>query len=229
MLSFNELEVLRDLVKEIHRSNSIANSHAFFLEKIKARFSENRHGQEGSERFTDSEVERLMKLNRSLGEIETLVQETAHELWPELVDKIKNPNSPMGDFEFETQIDFMLRDDDPEASDDSDNIMTTRKVFVSQPDRKTIDKELIDFRESGNGETNQLATEPHCHLFHDLYEHSYGVEQPSVPLRDCLRIGSVWVEVIVRQQYFLDLETGKWNKDCGSRHIVANNAKEKSC
>ncbi|MDP1635258.1 MAG: hypothetical protein Q8L69_11335, partial [Gallionellaceae bacterium] len=82
-------------------------------------------------------------------------------------------------------------------------------------------KNIVDFRESCNSETEQLAAEPHCHLFHDLYDHSYGVEQPSVPLRDCLRIGTVWIDVVIRQQYCLDLETGKWDKSWGSRKLAA--------
>jgi hypothetical protein len=50
----------------------------------------------------------------------------------------------------------------------------------------------------------QLDGEPHCWLFHDLYDHSYGFSKPSVPLRDCLRIGKIWVDVVIRQQYYLD-------------------------
>jgi len=219
MLSPNELELLGDLVKEIRRSNLNANRYARFLESLTDRLTGNGHTQENSDRFTDNEVERLMTLNRRLGEIESLKRNTAHELRPGLIGKIRNPDDPMGDFEIDTKIVFILRDDDPEASEDSDNIMTTRDDLVSYPDDKAVDKDIVDFRESCNSETDQLAAEPHCYLFHDLYDHSYGVEQPSVPLRDCLRIGTIWVDVIIRQQYFLDVESGKWDKSDGDRKL----------
>jgi len=223
MLSIIELEILRDLIKEIQRLNSHANMYTQFMKNINVIFSENRHVQENSARFTDSEVERLMMLNRRLGEIETLIHDTSHELWSESIGKIENQNNLMGDFEIDTKIDFILRDDDPEASEDSDNILTTREVFVYYPDKEAVGKEIVDFRESCNGDTDQLAAEPHCYLFHDLYDHSYGVEQPSVPLRDCLRIGSLWIDVIVRQQYFFDLDTGRWDKSIGDRKLAINN------
>lgn len=215
MLSPYELELLGDLVKEIRRSNLNANRCIRLLERLSDRLSGNRHIQKKSDRFTDNEVERLMTLNRRLGEIESLIRNTAHELRPGLIGKIKNPDDPMGDFEIDTKIDFILRDDDPEASEDSDNIITTRGDLVSYHGDETVGKDIVDFRESNNGDTDQLDAEPHCYLFHDLIEHSYGIEQPSVPLRDCLRIGRIWVDVIVRQQYFLDVETGKWDKSDG--------------
>ena len=68
----------------------------------------------------------------------------------------------------------------------------------------------MDHRESGRTDMAQLDGEPHCWLFHDLYDHSYGFSKPCVPLRDCLRIGKVWVDVVIRQQYCLDIATGEW-------------------
>jgi hypothetical protein len=68
----------------------------------------------------------------------------------------------------------------------------------------------MDYRESGRTDVAQLDGEPHCWLFHDLYDHSYGFSKPSVPLRDCLRIGMILVDVVIRQQYCLDIATGEW-------------------
>lgn len=218
MLSPNDLEILGDLIKEIRRLNMSANMYAQFMERLPDRLSGNQNVQENPAPFTGGEVERLMTLNRRLGEIESLKRDIAHELRPGLIDKIKNSDDPMGDFEIDTKIDFILRDDDPEASEDSDNILTTRDDFISYPEE--IDEDLVDFREYHDSKTAQLAAEPHCYLFHDLYDHSYGVEKPSVPLPDCLRIGTVWIDVIIRQQYFLDVETGKWDKSCGNRKLA---------
>jgi hypothetical protein len=52
-----------------------------------------------------------------------------------------------------------------------------------------------------------INTEPHCWLFHDLNDHDYGFNKSRVPLQDCLRLGEVWVDVVIRQQYWLNLET----------------------
>ena len=221
MLSPIERELLGDLVKEIHRLNLHANKYTCFLERLTDCFSGNSHDQKNPGRFTDSEVERLMKLNRHLGGIESLIHNAVHELKPGLIDKIKNPDDLMADFEIDAEIDFILRDDDLEASEDSDNILATRSNSAAYIGDKAAGENIVDFRESCNSETEQLAAEPHCHLFHDLYDHSYGVEQPSVPLRDCLRIGTVWIDVVIRQQYCLDLETGKWDKSWGGRKLAA--------
>jgi len=141
MLSIIELEILRDLIKEIQRLNSHANMYTQFMKNINVIFSENRHVQENSARFTDSEVERLMMLNRRLGEIETLIHDTSHELWSESIGKIENQNNLMGDFEIDTKIDFILRDDDPEASEDSDNILTTREVLFTIQTKRQLQRD----------------------------------------------------------------------------------------
>jgi hypothetical protein len=36
--------------------------------------------------------------------------------------------------------------------------------------------------------------------------------KPSVPLRDCLRIGKIWVDVVIRQQHYVDVATGEWSQ-----------------
>lgn len=221
MLSPEEREYISALTREISKLNRAASMYTRSLERLTDSLSDNRHAQEDTDRFTEDEVKRLMSLNRRLGEIESLVREAAHELRPSLIGKIENQNDLMSDFEIDVEIDFILRDDDLEASEDSDNILATRSELSVNTRDEADDEDVADFRESCNSETDQLAAEPHCYLFHDLYDHSYGVEQPRVPLRDCLRIGSVWIDVIIRQQYCLDLETGKWDKSWGDRKLAA--------
>ena len=57
-----------------------------------------------------------------------------------------------------------------------------------------------------------LDADQHCWLLRDLYDHSYGLTKPRMPLQDCLRLGEVWVDVIIKQQYWLNLDTGQWEK-----------------
>lgn len=218
MLSPEEREELGELISEIRKLNWAAHTYAPFLKSLTGSLFGNRHTQDKPASFTDSEIELLMTLNLHLRSIESLIRKTAHEYSPDLIGKIKDPNDPMGDFEIGVEIDFVLRDDDPEASEDSDNILTTRNVFSASSFDDDTDAD--DYRESCDSQTEQLAAEPHCYLFHDLYDHSYGLEQPRVPLRDCLRIGKVWVDVVTRQQYCLDLDTGKWEKHWGERKLA---------
>lgn len=126
MLSPEEREYISALTREISKLNRAASMYTRSLERLADSLSDNRHAQEDTDRFTEDEVKRLMSLNRRLGEIESLVREAAHELRPSLIGKIENQNDLMSDFEIDVEIDFILRDDDPEASEDSDNILATR-------------------------------------------------------------------------------------------------------
>ena len=47
------------------------------------------------------------------------------------------------------------------------------------------------FEDSPTRESHDFNETPHCWLFHDLYDHSYGLEQPTLSLQDCLRMGRI--------------------------------------
>ena len=126
--------------------------------------------------------------------------------------KVSDPDDPMADYEIEAVLNYTLREDDPEWSDESDNFMTQRKERLKWP--STVFSR-DDFSEHIPGR-EEINKEPHCWLFHDLYDHGYVLNNRRVPLLECLRLGEVWVDVVIRQQYWLNLETGDWVKDISS-------------
>ncbi len=165
-----------------------------------------------------AEVAHLCQLNRHLAGLQDFLTATANTLLPALADKVVDLADPMADFEIEAQLQYTLREDDPEYLEDSDNILTERLELLKTPLKATW---LGDHRESFSDDADALSAESHCWLFHDLYDHNYGLTGSRVPLGDCLRLGSVFVDVVIRQQYSLNLDTGAWERWAGNRKQVS--------
>lgn len=107
------------------------------------------------------------------------------------------------DVEKEARIQFLLREDDPEYREDDDNILTERCVSLKHchpflADGQDHTAELIELA--------RLGISPVCWLFHDLYDHDYGPDQIALPLREMLRIGSIWIDVVKTDQFLIELE-----------------------
>ena len=58
-----------------------------------------------------------------------------------------------------------------EAVEDDDNILTHRDEMSKDMAETRILADGMDHRESGRPDMAQLDGEPHCWLFHDLYDH----------------------------------------------------------
>lgn len=160
------------------------------------------------EAFTPEEVERLVRLNERLAKLEYDLYELDQRLCTQMSARVADPEDPLDDFEIDVTLHFMLRGDDPDYDDDSDNFLTERRFGLKGNDK---DPRLDgDFRETIRRFPGRLDEIPHCWLFHDLYDHSYGLAQPALSLHDCLRIERIWVHVVVDHQATLDLETGDW-------------------
>ena len=134
--------------------------------------------------FSPENAERLLQLNRHLAKLEEFLNTLQRSLSPALASKVSDPDDPMADYEIEAVLNYTLREDDPEWSDESDNFMTQREEMLKWP--STSFSRRDDFSEHCPG-MEAINTEPHCWLFHDLYNHNYGLNKPHVPLRDCLR------------------------------------------
>ena len=149
--------------------------------------------------LTDAEVSQLLALNRRLGALDPLLRSIAEDVTPRLEAKLADPNDPMYDYEIEVRLDFVLREDDPDYAEDDDNFLTTRRESLKHlRSRKHTDyAELIC--------PENLRAEPHCWRFHDLYDHEYGKDAPRLSFHDCLRIGRIFIDVEVWQQYDFDL------------------------
>lgn len=163
-----------------------------------------KHPPQTKNSLSDDEVAGLLRLNRRLSDLERYLQNAAQDLTPRLEAKLADSNDGMADYEIEATLHFVLREDDPEFDDSEDNFLTVRKEDLKRIYRLADDKDHRDLP------MRQLKGERHCWLFHDLYDHSYGLRAPRVPLCECLRIGTAWVDIVIRQQYWLNIDTGKW-------------------
>jgi len=159
--------------------------------------------------LSNADVLALGNLNEKLEHLELFLDSLSRTIVPPLVAKIEDHKDPMGDFEVEAQLKFTLTERDPAWRDDSDNFVTTR---VEPLKRGLRNREKHACVSEGEARANPQFSEPVCRLMRDLVENDYGPENPSLPLRDCTRLGSVWVDVVIRQQYWLNLETGEWEK-----------------
>ncbi len=149
--------------------------------------------------LSDSEVTQVLALNRQLAELTRFLKTTVDDATPRLETKLADSNDPMFDYEIDAHIAYVLREDDPEYVEDDDNYLTTQiESLKGQPV-----SDIEDWAESHI--QPGLLAEPHCWLFHDLYDHGGGRESPKVSLRDCLRIGRIWVDVKISQQYVFDV------------------------
>lgn len=150
--------------------------------------------------LTEDEIGRLLALNRCLKGVASHLLSVAADITPRLEAKVADPDDPMYDYEIEARIDCQLREDDPDYDENDDNYLSTRTESIRQLSR--LEEE--DFAELYLPAA--LRAEPHCWLFHDLYDHSYGPESPQLSFQDCLRIGHIFVDVQVWQQYIFDTQ-----------------------
>lgn len=154
--------------------------------------------RDGSEEITEDDIRRLLTLNRVLTRVGDHIREAAKDIRPRMEAKLADPADPMVDYEMDACLSYHLREDDPAYREDDDNIVTERRHGM-----RTLDLFEMDWTVTA---PPWLQTGNHCYLFHDLYDHrdSFGGEDrahPWQPFKTCLRIGSVWVDVKVRQQY----------------------------
>jgi hypothetical protein len=150
--------------------------------------------------LTHAEVQALRAFNEKLCRLEesllTLEQADHENL---------SHHSGLGvyqDYEKDAVISYYLREDDPAYMDDDDNILTKRKSSLAHCHTFIADGQdhTAELRE-----LHRLGVSPICWLFHDLYAHSYGSDNPELSLHDMLRIGTIWVDIVKIDQFSIDL------------------------
>jgi len=162
--------------------------------------------------FTTDEINELLRLNHRLAELELYLCDLSAKECVHLADRVSDINDPLDDYEIDATLYFTLREDDPEFDEDDDNFLAQRKFTLKHFDRESGLGDGYDYRETIRHFPGDLNEVSHCWLFHDLYDHSYCLQQPALNLQDCLRVGSIWVDVAVRHQATLDIKSGKWQK-----------------
>jgi hypothetical protein len=150
----------------------------------------------GSDPLTDADIGQLLALNRRLRDLTGFLAALSASLVPRMEESMRrdSPDSFL-DYDITAHLIYILRDDDPDYDHDDDNILTIRKESLKKFSRHVLD----DFTEPVGPVA--LRAEPHCWLFHDLYDHGYGLESPRLSFHDCLRVGAIWVDIEVRTSY----------------------------
>ena len=160
------------------------------------------HGTLGIE-----EQEHLRTLNRHLHEIEVLCLNEAQRIAKELQVRVLDPNDPFTDFEIEARVTAYLREDDPTWSDEEDNLLAMREYELKRGSSLFCDG--VDWGVDMDPRIQDIGLV--SYTFHDFHTHSYqsrhrlGREWRSLPLRDLLRIGSLWLDFQAIHQWKLKL------------------------
>jgi hypothetical protein len=202
----------RDLIADLHMKICRMDIYYHLLQRKMNELSESIDNTVIVEKheFTTEEINRLLCFNQRLTELELYLCDLGSKEGTQLAARVSNPNDPLDDYEIEAMLYFTLGEDDPNFDDDEDNFLTQRRISLKRLDREYGIRDKADHRAAYRNFPGCLNEVRHCWLFKDLYENSYGLEQPSLSLYDCLRVDSIWVDVAVHHQATLDIKTGKW-------------------
>jgi hypothetical protein len=140
------------------------------------------------------ERSRLMALNAQLKRLEGQYLLILNANGEALQARVNDPADWMRYFRLEFVLTFYLREDDPEYEEDDDNILMRLRESGFDYDEPN--------RETGFGITSiNYCPSKECHegehhgyLYHALADHC------NLDWRDLLRIGELWVDVIINEQ-----------------------------
>jgi len=154
----------------------------------------------------EPESQRLRRIDTHLRKLQKLLLQQRQSLTAALTNEVSSANSELCDFELEAQLNLLLSEDDPHYAEDADNILTTLDGLIDPADseREIDEQNFCDL-------PGHLM--PHQGwLSHDAMAHQHGTDNPAIGSDGLLRAGKVWVDVIVRRQYLLNLKTGQFEK-----------------
>lgn len=203
MLTSNQRDDLETVFEGIEHLQTLSDKLARSLQRALDQLESRRSAQ--SVPLSDAEVSKLLRLNSRLATIEAFSRELCRPIKCDLENQIADPDNPLQDFEIDIELQHMLSESDRDYEEASDNFLTVQNYSAWRSDLHKRDwREVCIYEE--------LNIEPHCYLFHDLYDHGgSGLYSPTPP-KECLRIGTVFVDVIVKYQFEMNIETGRWEK-----------------
>jgi hypothetical protein len=148
----------------------------------------------------------LRSLNRKLWAIQRHLSVASSTIRSSLQDKLADSADLMCDYEIVAKIDYAMREDDPGWLDDDDNFLASRDISLRNRNNREDNRWANDWTIKGS--LPQLEGDQVCWLMHDLVDHSYA-ESPCLSARDCLRIGSIYLDVQVSYQYAFEVGRGE--------------------
>ncbi len=203
---------LYDTLKRLHREIYYAKDYYGVVRRQLHNLPKHFDSAQDNSEFSTDEINELLRLNHRLAELELYLCDLSEKECAYLADRVSDTNDALDDYEIDATLYFTLREDDPEFDENEDNVLARRKMSLKRLDREWGLGDGQDHRVSALSFPGGLNEASHCWLFHDLYDHHYGLEQPALTLQDCLRVRSIWVDVAVRHQATLAIKSGKWQK-----------------
>ena len=145
-----------------------------------------------------------------MAEITKGIETSAGDIGVKLEARLKDRSDRLSDYEIDAEFSFLLREDDPSFSDDHDNTLASRDLSIHEPTNDNTDWKFYgDDWEKGY----EFDPFPHGPLFHELrYRDSRKRDSPPLGLRDILKVSHVWVDLVVRYQFYFDVVNGQWIK-----------------
>jgi hypothetical protein len=140
----------------------------------------------------------LSQLNRKLIDIEKDIRKECQANIDQLKKRITNAEDWLDDYSIDCGLTFLLKKDDPNYDDCSDNILFHLHEDIVSENWEWgvgdgIDHNHVDW------ENCPIKDEPHCWSYHVLSDHA-GLDWINI-----LRIGSLWVDITVKYQKFIEL------------------------
>jgi hypothetical protein len=140
----------------------------------------------------------LLKVNDRLQKLQTKLINEAVKIDKYLIDRIKDPDDSLYDYEIELEINCYLKEDDPDYLENEDNIISKLSESLKGISQS---KEKNDWRWNANHNEflhwahHPMNQEDHCWLYHCLYDHSH------LSWKNILKVGILWSDIIVQYQY----------------------------
>ena len=135
-------------------------------------------------------VARLKQINVQLNALQRRIHVIAKAYRCQITQAAIDLGLPVDDIAIEAELDYSLSTTDSRYDptfENSENLVGSR--LLCRPDSA----DLLDFDIDEPGS----VIGPQGWLFHDLTDHSYGVNQPEVPQSELLNIGKVYVNVVI--------------------------------
>ena len=165
---------------------------------------------------TNSETHtyRLGIIDRHLRELQKFLIRHDRTLAVELENEMADLASSLSDFEIETQLHYVLAKDDPQYDEEDDNILTSRAQFRAVTSNELLlENKLLEIDSQNFADSPNHPMPQQGWLSHDVMEHDMGISSPAIGPQGLLRVGKVWVEVITKRQYWLNLHTGQFENN----------------
>ena len=164
------------------------------------KFKEILNVESPNELLTDAEVSQLLALNRYLKDVMLQIKSVSADIKTQMEAKLADANDSMYDYEIEARLDYVLREDDSDYDEYDDNYLATRTEYLKGSSIRDDEVPAEIFYH------HKLMAESFSWLLYDLYTNFDGGESSKLTLRDCLRIGKVFVDIQVTQQYDFNVQ-----------------------